>query len=165
MLTELRIRSMQIESAPYIHTQQTAESLTTDDVRHTPRPVHPTIAHHKRRDTTPHLTPPATQYSSAASTIGHTEATTICGGEASTLCGKEASASFGGCIDLMRWRGIDSMRWKGIGLVGWRGIDRLRWLTGFFRCCSLYRTIYKPRQRCFHARRAICRSWRAARCA
>jgi hypothetical protein len=100
------------------------------------------------------------------------EASTLCGGEASTLCGKEAS---------MWWRGIDSMRWRGIDSMRWRGIDRLRWIGmnyrymrgmyywgcrfDSFRCCSLYRTIYKPRRRRFHARRAICRSWRAVRCA
>jgi hypothetical protein len=35
----------------------------------------------------------------------------------------------------------------------------------FFRCCSLYRTIYKPRRRRFHPHYAFCRSWRAVRCA
>jgi hypothetical protein len=35
----------------------------------------------------------------------------------------------------------------------------------FFRCCSLYRRIYKPRRRRFDARRAICCSWHAVRCA
>jgi hypothetical protein len=83
----------------------------------------------------------------------------------------------------MRWRGIDSTRWRGIDSMRWRGIDRLRWIgmnyidicvgciigavasIAFFRCCSLYRTIYKPRRRRFHPHYAFCRSWRAVRCA
>jgi hypothetical protein len=86
-------------------------------------------------------------------------------------------------IDSMRWRGINRMRWRGIDSIRWRGIDRLRWIgmnyidicvgciigavasIAFFRCCSLYRTIYKPRRRRFHPHCAFCCSWRAVRCA
>jgi hypothetical protein len=86
-------------------------------------------------------------------------------------------------IDRMRWRGIDRMRWRGIDCMRWTGIGRLRWIgmnyidicvgciigavasIAFFRCCSLYRTIYKPRRRRFHPHYAFCRSWRAVRCA
>jgi hypothetical protein len=111
--------------------------------------------------------------------------------EASTLSGGGVSTLNGGGIDSKRWRhrlcaveGRQLYAVEGRQLYAVEGrrpfaVDRHKLyvyrcvgyiigavaLIAFFPCCSLYRTIYRPRRRCFHPRRAICRARRAVRCA
>jgi hypothetical protein len=94
-----------LESARHIHTQQPAETLIRDDVRHTPPP-------HTTNEETHHPTSHAIYQCSIDNMLYGSETTMICGGEASTLCGGAVSTLCGGAVSTLCGGGVNSMRWR-----------------------------------------------------
>jgi hypothetical protein len=115
------MRSMPIESARHIHTQETPETLTSDD------DVRNTAPHHRTPQTKRPITPPAMQYQCSFDDMPYGSDDDIRQISVDDMpYGSDDDMRQRG-IDQIRWRGIDSMRWRGIDSMRWRGIDSMRW--------------------------------------
>jgi hypothetical protein len=103
------MRSMPIESARHIHTQQPAETLTPGDVRNTAPP-------HTTNEETHH--PPAMQYQCSVDDMPYRSDDDI----------RQRSVDDMpyGSDDDMRQRSVDIMRYGSDDDMRWRGIVRMR---------------------------------------